>query len=479
MTSACGVESCAGCALDQPAINGASTFDPMMVRLLACAGPDDVRSSAEILAELAELASVRALREVAQDAEQRTGALWDDLRSLRNAVAAGKPQARDLLEQIRRIREADEPLQSAASRAADLRFVPPDVHIPTGLQTLDEITDGGLLSGRLHVIAGEPNLGKTSLATQFAHVACEDGFIVGIHVADVDDYRGILQRIAQRHGVDRRAFLARDPDAIEATERIVRRWPWLRIVDEAADKRTVDESAEAILKLGEREQRRAILFVDSLQTVRLRWKDEPRTDKDRIDRVLRALVPYTRQGLTIVATCEVPRSVYGGPKRRRKFDPSPPAMAAFKGSGNIEYALWTGLVLTRIKDDPDAVRVEVPKNKQGREDVTFRLTRSESRVGYDDRGEYTDDLPRAERPHIEGQAEHDERLERAAKALIPTVIEKLVQGEERGLSLRDLRERIVGKNVAIDRAAELAVAEGVAVARTVRGFTRYFQKGTT
>lgn len=476
MTSACGDEICTGCAADAPPPKPNGTGDPTLARLLQIAGPDDARPSADILSELCSLAADRAAREIVQDAEQRTGVLWDELRALRDAVAAGEPKARELLDHIRQIREADEPLPSAAEHAGQLRYDPPDVHIPTGLQTLDSATEGGLLSGRLHVIAGEPNLGKTSLATQLAHVACEDGFVVGFHVADVDDRRGILQRIAQRHGVDRRAFLDRDPEAIAITETIVRRWPHFRVIDEAADGRTVDESAAAILALGQKHRLRAILFVDSIQKVRLRWdaKNEPRNDKDRIDRVLRCLSSYARKGLTIIATCEVPRGYYGGPKKRRRFE-GPSALAAFKASGDIEYALWTGLVLTRIKDDPDAVRVEIPKNKQGREDVTFRLTRSDSRVGYDDRGEMHDDKPEGDtRPRPEGQAEHDARMERAAHAMIPAIIEKLATAGERGLSLRDFRERLVGKNVAIDRAAELAVSEGVATSRLVRGFVRFF-----
>jgi archaellum biogenesis ATPase FlaH len=477
MTSACEDAACEGCAVDAevpPKLNGAG--DPMLLRLLQVGGPDDARDEAAVLSELAEIAGARAAIEGSALHERRRSDLWIELLELRDKVATGEPKARELLDQVAKVREANEPLPPAAEHAAALRYAPPDVHIPTGLQTLDAITEGGLLSGRLHVIAGEPNLGKTSLATQMARYACEDGWVVGFHVADVDDRRGILQRIAQAHGVDRRAFLERNPSAIEQTERIVRRWPGFRIIDEAADHRTVDESAEAILALGTSMQRRAVLYVDSLQTVRMRWKDEPRTDKDRIDRILRALVPYTRRGLTIVATCEVPRSVYGGPKRRRKFDPSPPAMAAFKGSGNIEYALWTGLVLTRIKDDPDAVRIEVPKNKQGREDVTFRLTRSESRVGYEDRGEIDEngEGDASARPKPPGQDEFDARLEKAASELVPKVIAKLAAAGSKGMSRRELRDRIVGKNAAIDRAVELSVEQGLAVTRFVKGFERLF-----
>lgn len=473
-TSACGEERCPGCEADYPPgevapdpvhTNGASQLDPLVARLLQVGSAEDNRDEPDVLTELEQLASSLAVRQGEQLREQRRGKLWEELLQLRDDVAAGRTKAFELLDKVGKVREANEPLPTAAEHAASLRFAPADVHIPTGLRTLDEITEGGLLSGRLHVIAGEPNLGKTSLATQLARYACDDGFVVGFHVADVDDRRGILQRIAQAHGVERKAFLDRDPEAVELTERVVRRWPGFRIIDEAADNRTVAESAEKILALAEVMDRRAVLYVDSLQTVRLRWgKDEPRTDKDRIDRVLRALVPFTRRGLTIVATCEVPRSVYGGPKKRRRFD-SPPAMAAFKGSGNIEYALWTGLVLTRIKDDPDAVRVEVPKNKQGREDVTFRLTRTESRVGYEDRGEMHEDAGDGEEPKAKppGQNEFEARVLRAARELVSPIGRMLVDAAAHGLSKTEVRERLVGKNAVKDCALELALREDLAV----------------
>lgn len=278
-------------------------------------------------------------------------------------------------------------LGSAAAHTLALLDALPDVSIPTGCPTLDSITDGGLRSGRLHMLAGEPNLGKTSVAVMMARHMAVEGYLVVFHVADVDDRRGILCRVAQAHGLDRRAFLSHDTETILEAARILEdHYPLLHVIDEAADGRSVLDAAEAALLRGATLGVRPVLFVDSLQTVRLPGQ-QPRDPKERLDEVIRALTAFTRRGLTIICTCEVPRSVYSGPKRSKFAQAAPPALAAFKGSGNIEYALWTGLVLTRIRGDVEAVRVEVPKNKQGREGVTFRLVRTESRVGYDDCGE--------------------------------------------------------------------------------------------
>lgn len=458
--------------------NASAPADPLLARLLDAGSAEDSRPDLDVLQELEAVAGALSAREGAVRTELRKGELWADALATREAVAAGARPAAELVEALGKVRKALQPLPSAAEHAASLRDAPPVMHIPTGLHTLDKITDGGIMSDKLHVIAGEPNLGKTSLITQMARIACDEGWLVGIHVADVDDRAGIIQRFAQAHGIDRRAFQDRDRQAIDETERIMRRWPNLHVIDEEQDELTVEETCEAILARAASASRRAVLYVDSLQTVRMRWREEPRTDKDRVDKVVRTLRRYTRKGLTIVATCEVPRAAYGGPKKRRRFDPGPPALAAFKASGNIEYALWTGLVMTRIKGDSEAVRVECPKNKQGREDVTFRLVRTESRVGYDDHGEMHEDTGEGGdgegKPKAERQEDFDARLDRTARQLIPQVVSKLADGGSKGMSGRSLRALIVGKDAAIDRAAELAVREGLAVTRTMKGFERYF-----
>jgi len=389
-------------AAEPEKLNGAS--DPLLARLLEVAGPDDTRPDVNVLQELELLAGELAAKQGAAASELRKGTAWEHVHQLRAEVAAGTGDAAALVLALAAVRRALARVPSAADHALALLKAPPVAHMRTGLQTLDEITEGGLRVPGLHVVAGEPNLGKTSLVTQMAVCACQDEFVVGFHVADVDDRSGIILRIAQASGIDRRAFLAHDENAITEAAHMLCRWPHLHIIDEAADDRTVEETAEFVLEQAAATGRRAVLFVDSLQTVGLRWtpKNAPRTDKDRIDQIVRVLKGYKSRGLGVIATSEVQRSQYGGPKKRRlKYNPAPPALAAFKGSGNIEYALWTGLVLTRIAGDDEAVRVEVPKNKQCRQDVTFRLTRSEDRVGYIDRGEFVEDdkpAPREDAP---------------------------------------------------------------------------------
>ena len=483
-----GVETVAadlnGAAKPAPPMRALTEPEAAAAHLLATAIEDGDTRPAEVLLDLLD-GPASAL---APTREEERLDLWakrwgQTLEPLRARAATGdREAARELRSAIRETRTlmgiaAPPPLPSPAEHTLALLGAPPDIHVRTGIETLDEITGGGFLSGKLIVIAGEPNVGKTSLATQCSWSAVEEGFVVGFHVADVDDRRGIILRIAQAHGIDRRKFLRHDEAALAKTASILRNRPLFSIVDEAADDRSVEETAEALLALAAATSRRAVLVVDSLQTVRLRWKEEPRTDKDRIDKVVRALVAYTRRGLLVVATCEVPRAVYSGPKKTKRPTPAPPALAAFKGSGNIEYALWTGLVLTRIRGETDAVRVEVPKNKQGREDVTFKLLRTESRVGYEDAGEMheggaaKDDAEDSEERAVAAQ---DAKIERSAAKLVPILVRKLVEAGAVGLSARQARQRLVGKNLAKDRAIEMAVAQGAAVARETRGYDRFY-----
>lgn len=368
---------------------------PLLERLAAVGGPDDTRPEEDVLADQAAIAEDLVRFVGGKRAEARAEGLASEIARLRELALDARhglavvPRLLDAITKRQKALGLDRPqLPDPAASALALLGEPPIGHAPAGLETLDAITDGGFHSGKFHVIAGEPNVGKTSLAVQLALCAVEDGWIVGFHVADVDDRSGIMLRIAQAHGLDRRAFLSRDPETLQETARILSRWrPRFAIVDEAADGRTIDDTAEALLALAARIGGRAALFVDSLQTIALRWVTEPRTDKERIDKVVKRLVEWTRKGLTVIATCEIPRGFYTGPKKTKGSRQAPPALAAFKGSGNIEYAAWTALVITRIRGEKEAVRVEVPKNKQGREDVTFKLERTASRVGYEDAGE--------------------------------------------------------------------------------------------
>ena len=394
---------------------------PLLERLRAVGGADDTRPEAEVLDERERVAvEIRAILS-GRDRAVRADEIAVEVENL-HAAALERPEALGaLLEKIdarRKVLGIDRQLPDPATSALALLDAPPIGHAPTGLETLDHITDGGWMSGKWHVIAGEPNIGKTSLAVQLARSALEDGWVVGFHVADVDDRSGILLRVAQAHGLNRRLFLARDPDTIRAAAAILARWRGrFHVVDESADGKTIDDTAAALLELGRLQKRHAILFVDSLQTVRLRAAQgqEPRTDKDRVDGVVRRLVEWTRKGLTIVCTCEIPRAFYTGPKKSKFRAAAPPALAAFKGSGNIEYAAWTACVLTRIRGEIDAVRVEVPKNKQGREDVSFKLCRTESRVGYEDAGELhegapDEDTPTSKKPQQENLEPYLERV---------------------------------------------------------------------
>jgi putative DNA primase/helicase len=378
----------------------AAPIDPKVAAILAQIG--DAWTDAEGRVDEAFLARARGLTSEALkhlDGEQREEAerrAQGELDRLIASCAAGRAEAapalaRALDEAERALGLQDElRLPDPAEGALALLSEPPLGHVPTSLETLDTITDGGIHSGKFHVIAGEPNVGKTSLAVQLARCAVGDGWLVGFHVADVDDRSGIMLRIAQAHGLDRLAFQRRDPETLRQTAAILASWrPRFAIIDEAADGKTIDDTAAALLAIGHKVGSRPVLFVDSLQTIQLRWAkgEVPRTDKDRIDQVVKRLVFWTRKGLTVIATCEIPRGFYTGPKKVKGPRAAPPALAAFKGSGNIEYAAWTALVITRIRGEKDAVRVEVPKNKQGREDVTFRIERTESRVGYQDAGE--------------------------------------------------------------------------------------------
>ena len=60
-------------------------------------------------------------------------------------------------------------------------------HCPTGIDGLDQITNGGLPRGRTTLVAGGAGCGKTLLATEFLVRGVELDVVLGTHLHVADD----------------------------------------------------------------------------------------------------------------------------------------------------------------------------------------------------------------------------------------------------------------------------------------------------
>lgn len=70
--------------------------------------------------------------------------------------------------------------------------------VSTGIEGLDEILGGGLPSGHLYLIDGEPGTGKTTLALQFLLAGAANG-VRGLYVT-LSETRAELAQVAESHG---------------------------------------------------------------------------------------------------------------------------------------------------------------------------------------------------------------------------------------------------------------------------------------
>lgn len=252
------------------------------------------------------------------------------------------------------------------------------VHVATGIATLDTNTRGGLIAGRLTIIGGAPDAGKTSFAVQIAHDCARMGYAVAIHCAD-EDAEGIQFRIGQQVGLALEDLEAGSEDALSRLAEHFDTLPALLVVDQDEDRMTIEDTASALFEAARQHRaNRLLLVVDSVQTARARAADHAPSIRERITATATELKRIAKTGgALVIATCELSRAAYRSRNAKDRIED----MAAFKESGAVEYAMNTGLVLRPVTDAEDEVDVSVPKNKRGRR-APFRLRRDPARCAY-------------------------------------------------------------------------------------------------
>ncbi len=140
----------------------------------------------------------------------------------------------------------------------------PLVHEPTGIEALDEVTDGGPVYGSRWGVAGAPDAGKTALAMQVADVYARRGIAVGVLAVD-EEPSDITMRLMQRAGWSRGDCERREHRMLVAMEASTVAELPIRMYDATW---TIDRAAADLAAWArQRGDRRAALFVDSIQTV--------------------------------------------------------------------------------------------------------------------------------------------------------------------------------------------------------------------
>ena len=302
----------------------------------------------------------------------------------------------------------------------------PLVHEPTGIETLDEATTGGPVYGTRWFIAGAPDAGKTALLVQIAHTMAERGVMAGLLAVD-EEPGDMLTRFVQRVGHSRQSCEVRSGPDLDQIEAKLAHLP-LRLYDATW---TVEAAAEDLARAAEQAGMRAMLGVDSIQTVRCEAELDAKREVSTVDAIssramaLRYVASHHR--MIVIATSEMNRGAY----RSKKADENVDDMAAAKGSGAIEYQ--ARVLVTLRSEEGGRVKVTLPKNKHqnpgsdaGREPFCLKLDR------------YTQWLEEVEAP-ADGMDEADGAI---ARTLDDAAAVAVVLARKPGLGKRELRAEL-------------------------------------
>jgi replicative DNA helicase len=247
----------------------------------------------------------------------------------------------------------------------------PLMHEPTGIARLDELTGGGPVYGTRWYVAGAPDAAKTLLLLQIAHTYAARGITVGLLAVD-EEPGDMVTRIAQRLGYARHHCEARDPAVLAELRAALEALP-LHFYDSSW---TIEAAAEDVARQAATRGSRAMLGIDSVQTVRCAAESAPVSAGRELSEVaavtarvhaIRAVA--TRHQLIAIATSELGRGSY------KSSDPAlqTSTLASAKWSGAIEYSARVLLGLRSVPDQPDLVELELAKNKHGPRDERLHL----------------------------------------------------------------------------------------------------------
>jgi len=233
---------------------------------------------------------------------------------------------------------------------------------PTGFAVLDAVLAGGLRAGQ-YMIAAPPALGKTVLAAQLAWHIARSGQRV-IYVATEQTPEQLVGRhVCAQAGLNVSHYWRRTREFRSAAAIALEHQPLdtLAIASDEphndADQRGSVARLAAILAEAKRQGGPVpVVIVDYLQDLQPGGEQHRRDEREQLSTIARALLRLARRH-------DVPLFIISS-VARDKYDSEQPTIAAFKGSGDIEYTLDAGFVL-RLAASDDA---EWERLRNGEED---------------------------------------------------------------------------------------------------------------
>lgn len=248
---------------------------------------------------------------------------------------------------------------------------------PTGYADLDATLAGGLRPG-VYMIAAPPAVGKTAFAAQAAWHIARSGHPVIYLATEQTREQLVARHVCSQAQLNISHYWKRTREFRDAWKlaRTSQPLDTLAVIpDEPAGDDDLRGSIQrlAAMLADVRSQRgpTPVVFIDYLQDLRPSEQQRRRDEREQLSAIARSLLRLARRH-------EVPLVIISS-VARDKYETERPTIAAFKGSGDIEYTLDAGLVLRvgatsqedydRLRNgDEDEIPLElhIVKNRFGR-----------------------------------------------------------------------------------------------------------------
>lgn len=324
--------------------------------------------------------------------------------------------------------------------------------VPSGIDPLDAATRGGFVRGRMVVVLGAPDAGKTAFVVcQAMRMADAHGYVVGVLSVDEDD-DDMAVRVFQMEGHDRFECERRQPAALDVMARDAAA---LQIVFYDATWTIEDAATDLAQRSKHLNAPGAVFVVDSLQTARARAALAAETPRAVVTANVAALKLATQgHRFVTLVTSEMNRGAYRSEQSAAESND----MAAGKESGAIEYGAKLMISLRSVAEHNDLIRARIVKNKRGPSwprcpDFQLRFSHTAHRMSLDDG-------PVSEAPPKE--LVRDQKKQRETQADARALIKFALKAS--GLSQRKLRDLACGElGWGKDRFAQALAVAGAGV----------------